>query len=594
MKKKSFLVCFTIMLVALLPICITGRYHIYDMAHMMYKQVFHSKKTLVAIKESSFVDQRWEDSDSLSQTKTIDMEGSLSLSIAKQKEIVLDSLLSFYVQVDISQKGAPNIKYIINNKFDLQGKTINLPMDCVLCFSGGCLHNGILSGNQTSIEANDEMLFRDVDIKGTWNVKKIYSSWFSDIYEDNALKKLISLSSDKIHNDIYIREGEYSVSAKNNGDEILVLKSNTYIVCNGIIKLQPNTFDSYQIFRICKKNNIVLSGDGFIVGDRYLHTTKTGESGHGIVLRQSTGIKITGLTIKNFWGDGIAIGGTTGIPCKDVIVDSCTIENARRNGISIVYADHFKITNNHIVNIEGTKPERAIDIEPNPDCYCTNGEVINNRIEGKYGLMTALEGIGGNFIKNIIIKDNYFNCNADDYSSKFGRTITLMGDPEDIVVENNIIKDGGIYASSSNVNKGIVIKNNEIKGNIKIEQLQLYNNVLHCVELQCIGSSFSDNIINADVLSCGGNGGTALVASCSIITKNTINLFGGAYYFDCPITSRKDCEIIDNVINVSKETDVRYLVRVLAGTKTIIERNKVSKDLKVLDYGIGTIVNYSN
>lgn len=505
--------------------------------------------------------------------------------------VVLKSNKSIYSQIDLTQSGKPNTLYVIKYNFDLNNKTIIIPKNCELIFKGGSLNNGRIIGNNTIIKAKEETILNNVEINGSWIAPIVYSGWFKNIEKKNKLKSLFAFTSDSTSNIVFISKGNYLVSADYNGDEIIMIKSNTKIFLDGDITLLPNGYDNYQIFRLQNKDNVEICGKGRITGDRYDHKSQQGESGHGIVLRQSSNIKISGLTIADMWGDGITVGGAEGLSCTNILIDSCTINNARRNGISIVYANIFKVSNCSFSGNEGTSPERAIDIEPNPSCYCTNGVVVNNTINGKYGISTSLEGRGGNYVKNILIEGNHINCHAGNYYNTYGRAVTILGDPDNVVIDNNIISNGGIFAGSSKIEKNIVIKNNSITGKSRFDCIKCYNNHIKDVAIQCTGCIFSNNNVYCDAENSTGNGETGLVSNSSLVSNNTFNLYGNKYSFDCPITVRKNSEVKNNIINVSKEAKVHYFVRVLSGTQTVIEGNVRPKELKVLNHGLGTIIN---
>jgi len=591
MNKKRYFILLVVPLI-ILPVAFLGRYHIYDFCYDLYQGITRNNSY------STFISYNDDYVDSFKESIETDdgADDFIKNNVESEhpseskKKIEITSKSSFFNQVDVSRGGEVNVVYEIKSEFDLQGQTIRIPTDCELLFDGGCLKNGVLLGSETSINSKKGVIFKNIKIEGSWVVEHIYSSWFEDIHDVNALKKLIALSSDKTHNDIYVEKGDYFVAAEHNGDEILQLKSQTNAFIDGIIYLEPNEFDDYQVIRVESKQRVRISGTGSIIGDRYQHLSALGESGHGIVIRRSSDIMVSGLTIKDFWGDGIAIGGLTGSACEKILIEKCNIRNSRRNGISIVHANDFEINKCAFYGNEGTSPERAIDIEPNRHCFCTNGIIQNNEIVGKYGISTALEGMDGNFIKNLVIKGNTLNCSAGGYTTPYGRAITLLGDPENVTVDSNIIQEGGLSAGSSLASKNIVLTNNTINGKLSIGHIRCENNEINSIAIQCSNSVFLNNEVSSNSYYGSGNGETALVANTSIVKNNTFYLSGDKYSFDCPITSRRDSEIENNTINISEETTVRYLVRVVSGSKTIIRNNKPNRELKVLDYGIGTII----
>ena len=79
--------------------------------------------------------------------------------------IILSSGLDFADQI-----AQPNAKYVLKWNFNLDGKTVEFPEDCLLEFDGGSLSNGTLIGNETviiSYQEND-VIFRDVNLEGTF------------------------------------------------------------------------------------------------------------------------------------------------------------------------------------------------------------------------------------------------------------------------------------------------------------------------------------------------------------------------------------------------------------------------------------------
>lgn len=72
-----------------------------------------------------------------------------------------------------------NTIYEIRYDFDLNGKNINIPAKCILKFNGGCIKNGTIIGNNTSIKADIVKIFDNV--RGSWNVNTGYPEWFGGV-----------------------------------------------------------------------------------------------------------------------------------------------------------------------------------------------------------------------------------------------------------------------------------------------------------------------------------------------------------------------------------------------------------------------------
>jgi hypothetical protein len=79
-----------------------------------------------------------------------------------------------------------NAIYEIRYDFDLDNESVTIPAGCVLKFDGGCLSNGTLTGNNTSIEALKNKIFDDVSFSGSWTIDCIYPEWFGAVSEEDV------------------------------------------------------------------------------------------------------------------------------------------------------------------------------------------------------------------------------------------------------------------------------------------------------------------------------------------------------------------------------------------------------------------------
>ena len=271
----------------------------------------------------------------------------------------------------------------IKNDIDLTGKIWYLPEGITLVGKGGIIRNGIIIGNSNKIESKAP-IFSDVIIDGEWLVPQINGNLlFEDLSGINSLKNLFALSNPLIHNTIIIEEGNYMVEASKNKDVCLTVLSNTDLIINGKIEICPNEYESYTIIQVYG-DDIFISGNGQIVGDKHNHKGSSGEWGMGVKISESKNVKLKGITIKDCWGDCVYINKDS----KDILIDSCTIDHGRRQGISIIDADGVSITNCKITNVSGTNPQFGIDIEPNKYDYVDNVKISDVTIENCEGGIT--------------------------------------------------------------------------------------------------------------------------------------------------------------------------------------------------------------
>lgn len=250
-------------------------------------------------------------------------------------------------------------KIIIDKDVDLKGCVCKIPVGKTLVFKGGIIKNGVLHGNMTKIECKGKA-FKRVTIKGSWDVPEISTKLFVDLSYENSLRDVVSLAHPKVKNRIVIEKGDYKVMVEQKAKVCVPLCSNTDFILKGTIRLTPNNLKSCDIIQ-AKGENINIKGNGTIIGDKHTHTGKEGEWGMGINLKGAVNATISGLTIKDCWGDCIYVGGSS----RNVLIEHCKLDHGRRQGISITKANGVTIRNCVITNVSGTNPQYAIDVEPN-------------------------------------------------------------------------------------------------------------------------------------------------------------------------------------------------------------------------------------
>lgn len=275
-------------------------------------------------------------------------------------------------------------RIVLTSDIDLKGRAITIPENTTLVGKGGVYKNGTIIGANTSIESL-KAVFSDVTIQGTWVVPEISTLLFANLEGINSLKDVLALANPNIKNTIKIGRGTYTVEAKHEEDACLTVCSNTELILNGSIVLKPNSFSMCDILRL-EGENIVLRGNGQLVGDKFTHTGTEGEWGMGIRISNGKHVRVSGLTIKNCWGDCIYINKNS----KNVIIDGCCLDNGRRQGISVVCADSVTIRKCKITNVGGTNPQYGIDIEPNAKDYVDHVKIEHVTIDHCKGGITTL------------------------------------------------------------------------------------------------------------------------------------------------------------------------------------------------------------
>lgn len=350
-----------------------------------------------------------------------------------------------------------NTIYIIQYDYNLNKQTIIIPNNSVLVFEGGSISNGTITGANTDIVSidNNKIIFgEDTVITGIWSVLEIYDSWFYSGEDDTlGIKSLFALCNDTVINNVFINLN-HKVSVTTNNGDVINVPSNTTIFIEGTIELLPNNFPRYNIIKIQDKNNIVISGNGKIVGDVRNHIGVDGEWGMGINILNSTDIRISKIKIDECWGDGIYIGqhNTESVLPKYIYIDDIVMSNNRRQGISVISAAYLFISNSHLYRtgqISTTSPSAGIDIEPNDISFQRVKEiyidscVFEENIGGGILFHNLLENAtvyvnNCEFIKNNI---RFGNCNGVSINSCNVDTINLVNNTS----QQNIIMNSCVF-----------------------------------------------------------------------------------------------------------------------------------------------------
>jgi hypothetical protein len=133
------------------------------------------------------------------------------------------------------------------------------------------------------------------------------------------------------------------------------------------------------LFTIAGQSEVYFEGNGAeIVGTR---GTVAGQGvGDCFFVYGSDNVTIRNFVIRDFATDGIEItGDNTGSgPCRNVLVENCTVDNCRRNAMSIISVIGCTVIGGTYSNTNGSLggPWAGIDVEPNQDCFLQNVVII--------------------------------------------------------------------------------------------------------------------------------------------------------------------------------------------------------------------------
>lgn len=180
---------------------------------------------------------------------------------------------------------------------------------------------------------------------------------------------------------VKVPAGAYWIAVDYTG-AALTVPPGVYLDLSGVeLHLIENDLPIYNIV-LFKAGPAGIRG-GTIVGDRERHLGKTGEWGHCITLLGASDVTIQGTKAFKCWGDGIMIGYPVGgqSPSKRVVIEGVEAAYNRRNNISVVAADGFRISDAYLHHAGGTPPEAGLDLEPENEGGVRNGELVNIRVE---------------------------------------------------------------------------------------------------------------------------------------------------------------------------------------------------------------------
>ena len=296
-----------------------------------------------------------------------------------------------------------NKTYTLKSNWDLKGESYVLPEGVTLKSRGGVFKNGTLIGNNTVIDTKNS-LFEKVSIMGDWNVSVISTNLFTTLDYENSLRDVLALANPEVENNVVIEDKVYTVSAKS-FQAALDICSNTTLIINGTIQLLPNEYKGCSILQVNGSENVVIKGSGSLIGDKNEHKGTEGEWGHGINILKSKNVTIEGLNVKSCWGDCIYVGNES----SNIIIDNCSLNDGRRQGISVTSADGVVINGCTITNVFGTAPQHGIDIEPNKGESVNNIRIENVAISNCHGGIMSWRpesaSIGDIIIKNCVISN---------------------------------------------------------------------------------------------------------------------------------------------------------------------------------------------
>ena len=229
---------------------------------------------------------------------------------------------------------------------------------------------------------------------------------------------------------LFVPNGTYLVS------DAIPLVSNMVLAgaANAVIVRAENNLENYEVIAIHNVENVTVR-NLTIKGERATHTGTTGEWGNVVSIKGSKNIRIEDCVCSDGWGDGVYIGtGNNG--CENVSIVDCTIDNNRRNGISVVNCAGIHVKGCTISNTQGVAPQMAIDFECNNASESVTNAIIENCVfkGNKFGVGTG----NGSNLYEVIVRNCSFYGNQG---------ISIFGTSDETVGGNFLVKGCSFFTN---------------------------------------------------------------------------------------------------------------------------------------------------
>ncbi len=277
-------------------------------------------------------------------------------------------------------------------------------------------------------------------------------------------------------------------------DQVDVIKFTAMVNCNEL--------DNCEVSIPSIRRPVLIYGDpGTEVGIKSTGTNSL----HVFSITNSDNVDIKNIQIigngepcpeNRSCSNGLTIGDSTNIR-----IDNVTVRNAKR-GIGVYYSDKVTITNSTITNNdqEGIHVHSATDTNlltpTSGTVFIENNIISDNRrygifIEGIYPSISPSH-ISGNILDHNHTKTYPGYCISDTLTACGGGQITIKNYTSNIVIENNIIRNGSLTTSILDTGvSGIEL------GNRTIQNIQIRSNDIHDNSFWGISSyENTDNMTN--------------------------------------------------------------------------------------------------
>jgi hypothetical protein len=351
----------------------------------------------------------------------------------------------FVADGDENQKQI-NDKTIQNVENILDLKTISARKNGQVVYVKSIGKNYKYDQYSTAIENN-------VTIVGKWEMAlqdRYYASWFAtpNVKQEQQDKLMIGYAYAASKRKPFVIDDKFYVQStrKQSGFynqvhyALVVLSNSSLIFSENAVLIHLDTSQDNYVILSCYGADAFSIVSPKLIGDKDSHIGTTGEWGYGLAVTGCSNGIISNPDISKCWGDGIYIGqeyynnSAVNLIPKNIKIILPTINDVRRNGISLSAADGLYIDAPYINNIKGAAPEACIDIEPEEGLalrsYLRNVKINN---------ATLLNGNSYGVLQWI--------ANSRDVNVQFTGTTTISGSYYTLATTTNAINWDNVSCS---------------------------------------------------------------------------------------------------------------------------------------------------
>lgn len=319
--------------------------------------------------------------------------------------------------------------YVIRYDYNLNGKTLQIPFDCILKFEGGHITNGTICFNNTTIDCHYKDAFCHISVEGEIANNEVWLSWWKLAYDkehNDAIQ--INQIIKSIDNCVFYFDIQHDIYVGGDKTEGIPGEIITFANKQNIRVIQPTSY--YTVLKGSSKgghvigcfDNRYISIDGLKVDGANVYYHERGENGIGVTGNNK--VLVENCIIKNCYSN-------------------CFDKNASGRLLSSGYPEWG--SGGKGIQIEGGEVPTQVTIRNNciNDCYigisnnASNQERINmdgNYIESCYMSIVLLRLGGTRRRMSVNISNTMISNNKGDVGA------ICMGNVSNVNMTNTQVK----------------------------------------------------------------------------------------------------------------------------------------------------------